>query len=77
MVLIDSGSTHNFINKKMAKELNCFPYPKKNFQVMIANGGSISYGGKCYNIKLSMGEYQLSTPMYAFPIGGVDVVLGA
>lgn len=44
---------------------------------MIANGGSISCGGKCHNIKLSMGEYQLSTPMYTFPIRGVGVVLGA
>ena len=27
IVLIDSGSTHNFIHCKVAKELNCFLYP--------------------------------------------------
>ena len=27
IVLIDSGSTHNFIHCKIAKELNCFLYP--------------------------------------------------
>ena len=27
IVLIESGSTHNFINCKVAKELNCFLYP--------------------------------------------------
>jgi hypothetical protein len=26
-ILIDSGSTHNFINYKLAKYLNCFIYP--------------------------------------------------
>ena len=27
IVFIDSGSTHNFIHCKVAKELNCFIYP--------------------------------------------------
>jgi hypothetical protein len=27
IVLIDSGSTHNFIHYKLAKDLNCFVYP--------------------------------------------------
>jgi hypothetical protein len=76
IVLIDSGSTHNFIDKILAKNLNCFVYPVTNFQVLVANGGSIDCVGKCHNIKLSMGEYNLEIPMYAIPIGGVDVVLG-
>jgi hypothetical protein len=76
IVLVDSGSTHNFIDKILAKHLNCFVYLVENFQVLVANGGSIDCGGKCHNIKLSMGDYNLSSPMYAIPIGGVDVVLG-
>lgn len=43
---------------------------------MIANGGSISYGGKCHNVKISAGEYNLTILMYAILVGGVDVVLG-
>jgi hypothetical protein len=38
IVLIDSGSTHNFIHYKLAKDLNCFVYPVPEFQVMIADG---------------------------------------
>jgi hypothetical protein len=53
-----------------------FVYLVTNFQVLVANGGSIDCGGKCHNIKLSMGEYNLEIPMYVIPIGGVDVVLG-
>jgi hypothetical protein len=31
IVLIDSGSTHNFIHCKLAKALNCFIYPMSEF----------------------------------------------
>ena len=74
--MIDSGSTHNFIHCKVAKELNCFLYPASECQVMIANGGTIKFSRKCHNIKLSMGEYLLTSPMLSIPMGGVDVVLG-
>eukprot|EP00253_Pinus_taeda_P011892 PITA_11892 len=76
IVLIDSGSTHNFIHCKVAKELNCFLYPAPECQVMIANGGTINCSRKCHNIKLSMGEYVLTSPMLSIPMGSADVVLG-
>ena len=43
---------------------------------MVANGGTINFSGKCHNIKLTMGEYVLNSPMLSIPMGGVDVVLG-
>eukprot|EP00253_Pinus_taeda_P028905 PITA_28905 len=76
IVLIDSGSTHNSIHCKVAKESNCFLYPAPECQVMVANGGTINFSGKCHNIKLSMGEYGLTSPMLSIPMGGADVVLG-
>ena len=76
IVLIDSCSTHNFIHYKVAKELNCFLYPAPECQVMVANGGTINFSGKCHNIKLTMGEYVLNSTMLSIPMGGVDVVLG-
>jgi hypothetical protein len=42
IVLIDFGSTHNFIHYKLAKALNFFVYPVPEFQVMIADGGTIN-----------------------------------
>lgn len=42
IVLIDSGSTHNFIHFRVAKDLNCFLYPAPECQVMIANGETIN-----------------------------------
>ena len=75
-MFIDSGSTHNFIHSKVAKELNYFLYPAPECQVMVANRGTINFSGKYHNIKLAMGEYVLNSPILSIPMGGVDVVLG-
>lgn len=75
-MLIDCGSTHNFIQCKLAKALNCFIYPAPEFQLMIANGGTINCSGKCHKITLTMGGYVSNSPMLSIPMGGVDVVLG-
>ena len=75
-MLIDSGSTHNFIHCKVAKELNCFLYPTPKYQVIVANGGTINCSRKSHNIKLTMGGYVLNSPMLSIPMGGADVVLG-
>ena len=42
---------------------------------MVASGGTINFSGKCHNIKLSIGEYVLNSPMLSIPMGGADVVL--
>eukprot|EP00253_Pinus_taeda_P005850 PITA_05850 len=76
ILLIGSGNTHNFIHCEIEKELNCFLYPTPECQVMVTNGGTINFSGKCHNIKLSMGEYVLNSRMISIPMGGVDVVLG-
>ena len=65
----------HFIHCRVAKELYLFLYPAPECQVMIANGGTINFSGKCHNIKLSMGEYVLTSPMLSIPMGGVDVVI--
>jgi hypothetical protein len=75
IVLIDSGSTHNFIHYKLDKALNFFVYPVPEFQVMIADGGTINCSGKFNKINLTMGEYVMNSPMISIPMGGADVVL--
>ena len=39
-------------------------------------GGTINCSGKFHNIKLTMREYVLNSPMLSIPMGGADVVLG-
>jgi hypothetical protein len=76
IVLIDYGSIHNFIHYKLSKALNLFIYPTPEFQVMIADGGTINFSGICNKINLIMGEYVMNSPMIVIPMGGVDIVLG-
>jgi hypothetical protein len=75
-VLIDYGNTHNFINYKLEKYLNCFLFQAPKFQVMIADGGTVNFSGNFHSSKLNMGEYLLDSPMISIQMGGVDVVLG-
>jgi hypothetical protein len=76
ILLIDSGSTHNFIHCQLAKAHNCFIYLAPEFQVMIENGETINCSGKFHKINITMGEYLMNSPMIAMPMGGDDVVLG-
>jgi hypothetical protein len=45
IILADSGSTHNFIHRRIAQETNYYIRVINNFQIMIANGGSMKCGG--------------------------------
>jgi hypothetical protein len=76
-VLIDSGSSHNFIDTKIARQLNIFIHPTSEFQFSIPRNKTTSCDGKCHKVEVSMSDYKLKSPMYAMPIGGVDIVLGA
>lgn len=74
-MLIDSGSTHTFIDYKLAKFINCCVYLAPKFHVMIANAGNINYSRMYPIIKLNMWEYLLDIPMIAIQRGGIRVVL--
>jgi hypothetical protein len=45
IILMDNGSTHNFIHRHISQEFNCYICVINNFQIMIANGGSMKCGG--------------------------------
>jgi hypothetical protein len=77
IILVDSGSTHNFIHCCIAQETHCYIHAINNFQIMIANGGSMKCGGHCENVHLQIGDYHLKSHMFAIDMGGCDIVLGA
>jgi hypothetical protein len=77
IILVDSGSTHNFIHHCIAQETHCYIHAVNNFQIMIANGGSMKCGGHCENVCLQIGDYHLKSNMFAIDMGGCDIVLGA
>ena len=75
-MLIYFGSSHNFIQCKLAKVLNYFIYLALEFQVMISDRGTINYLGNFHKISLNMAESVLNVPIIYIPMSGIDVVLG-
>ena len=57
VVLIDSGSTHNFIHQIVTEAVHCFVRAVSNFQVQIVDGGTMKCEGRYENVKLQMGYY--------------------
>jgi hypothetical protein len=76
IILVDSGSTHTFIHRRVAHETHCYIHAVNNFQIMIANGGSMKCGGCCENVCLQIGGYHLKYHMFSIDMGGCDIVLG-
>jgi hypothetical protein len=56
IILVDSGSTHNFIHRYISQETHCYIHAVNNFQIMISNGGSMKCGGRCENVHLQIGD---------------------
>jgi hypothetical protein len=77
IILVDNGSTHNFIHQCISQETHCYIHAINNFQIMTANGGSMKCGGHCENVHLQIGDYHLKSHMFAIDMGGCDIVLGA
>ena len=62
---------------RMIKVRQMHFHPCSSFEVMISNGGTLPCKGKCRNVRISMADYNLCYEMFALPLGGCDVVLGA
>ena len=75
-ILLDSGSTHNFVDKKLLKQWGYQAQSTKPFDVMIADVGQVRSSGCCKAMPLSLGGYECTTNFYALPLGGCEAVLG-
>ena len=76
LILIDSGSTHNFIQPAMAEKLNLSIRPTTPFHVYIGNGDTLLSQFICPNVKLCIQGTCFILDLYVLPIKGPDVVMG-
>lgn len=75
-ILIDSGSTHNFLDEGFAKALN-LPTEGINPQfITIADGNHINCKKMCKNITWGMSGKEFVTEAMLIPLGSCDMVLG-
>ncbi|XP_042401280.1 uncharacterized protein LOC121991335 [Zingiber officinale] len=77
MILIDSGSTNNFLDSTLASRLKQKIEQASTFDVKVADGRSLTSPGNCNSIKILLPNYELITDLFLPPLDGCDVVLGA
>ncbi|KAL0295287.1 UNVERIFIED_CONTAM: Transposon Tf2-12 polyprotein [Sesamum angustifolium] len=75
-ILIDTGSTHNFLDLETAKRLGCKLDNTKSFPVAIANGNKMYSSFAYKNFGWKMQGVPFTADMMILPLGGCDVVLG-
>ncbi|KAM1650728.1 hypothetical protein ACFX1R_004349 [Malus domestica] len=75
-MLLDSGSTHSFIDFQLTKHMGWTLQPTQPCNVIIANGGNVCSQGCLKATSLVLGGYHWSHDSYDLPLGGCDLVLG-
>lgn len=73
-VLIDSGSMHNFIDKRIANMMGCKYEPAGRTKVSVADGSRIEVCGIIRNFRWSFQRHQFTTDIMFIPLGRNDVV---
>jgi hypothetical protein len=76
IILVNSDENHNFIHHCLSQEVNLYIRVVNNFQITIVIGGSMKCGGRCENVCLQIGQYNLKYHMFFIDMGGCDIVIG-
>ena len=76
VILIDSGSTHNFVDQKLTHSLGLAVTPITEFNVKVANGESLVCKERYEQVSITIQGFKFSTTLYSLPLIGPDLVLG-
>ncbi|XP_061347987.1 uncharacterized protein LOC133293436 [Gastrolobium bilobum] len=75
-ILIDGGSTHNFITPRMASYLNLVMHAISPFNVHVGNGDILTCSASCSDIVLNMQSNSFVVDLFVLDFKGADIVLG-
>jgi hypothetical protein len=76
VALLDSGSTHNFINADVAIDPNMLLSPCHGLRVCVANGDHLECSGVARNVMFLVGNEAFSSDFFVIPLDTFDSVLG-
>ncbi|XP_057481136.1 uncharacterized protein LOC130768158 [Actinidia eriantha] len=76
MVLIDGGSTHNFIDQHTASRFGLSIIRDKKLQVVVANKERIECTGQCQGLTLIIQGTPITADYYVLPVAACQAVLG-
>ena len=77
VMLVNLGSTHNFIEERLVEKLGLKCNMEEQFNVKVACGGRISCKGRCIGVQVRIQGVTLDIDFYLLPLEGYEVVLGA
>jgi len=75
-ILIDSGSTHNFLDARMAKKLGYQVETAGLSRVSVADGRKLKVEGKIRDFEWKLQSTKFQSDILLIPLQGVDMVLG-
>jgi hypothetical protein len=73
--LLDTGSTHNFVNLNTALSLQLEVCSSRG-KVVVSNGDKIDCHGLANNLRLCVGPDIFTMDAYAIPLDSFDIILG-
>lgn len=76
VVLIDSRSTHNFLQERLVTTLGLRVQPTQMLQVMVGNDSEIDCLQVCRDVILHIQGHRFTVNFHVLPLGGTDLVLG-
>jgi hypothetical protein len=76
VVLLDSGSTHNFISEEAARRSGLPLRQRPHLTAMVANGERITCEGVIRDAPLLITGALFPADLFVMPLAGYDVVLG-
>ena len=76
IILVDSGSTHNFVDQAMIRKLGTKLQPISNLTVTVANGERLQVEEICTDLPFEVQREQVVTNFFVLPLKGCDMVLG-
>ncbi|GKE15868.1 putative mitochondrial protein [Tanacetum coccineum] len=74
--LIDSGSTHTFLDFRVAKKLGCKLKATCPIEVSVANGQIMNSSYECKGFKWNLQGVEFTSDVLILPLGGCEMVLG-
>jgi len=76
VALLDSGSTHNFIDAELMRRLRLASSPHPTMQVLVANGDRAPCPGVARDVALAIGTEEFALRLFGINLGGFEIILG-
>ncbi|XP_072980023.1 uncharacterized protein [Typha angustifolia] len=75
-ILIDTGSTHNFIDMRLLRKIGLESEPTEGFDVTIGDGTTLRADSICGGAELKVQGQTFTLDLYPLALQGADIVLG-